>query len=71
MKREQHRIELAISRLRSLHDGDRGVVDVVACGAQAIPALRQTTVRTRTERAVWGALPGRRSFGGARTVAAY
>jgi hypothetical protein len=41
MKREQHRIEPAISRLRSLHDGDRGVVDVVACGPQAIPALRR------------------------------
>jgi hypothetical protein len=41
MKREPHRIESAISRLRSLHDGDRGVVEVVACGAQAIPALRR------------------------------
>ena len=41
MKREPHRIESAISRLRSLHDGDRGVVEVVACGTQAIPALRR------------------------------
>lgn len=41
MKREHSRIESAISRLQSLHDGDRGVVDVVACGPQAIPALRR------------------------------
>lgn len=41
MEREPYRIESAISRLRSLHDGDRGVVEVLACGAQAIPALRK------------------------------
>lgn len=41
MKRDPHRIESAICRLRSLNDGDRGVVDVVTCGAQAIPALRR------------------------------
>jgi HEAT repeat protein len=30
----------AIEKLRSLHDGDLGVAEVVACGKAAIPALR-------------------------------
>jgi hypothetical protein len=33
--------ENAIKRLRSLHDGDLGVVEVIACGKQAIPLLRK------------------------------
>jgi hypothetical protein len=33
-------VEQAIARLKSFHDGDLGVVDVIACGRQAIPALR-------------------------------
>ena len=35
-----HELERAMEKLRSLHDGDLGVVEVVACGARAIPALR-------------------------------
>jgi hypothetical protein len=30
----------AMEKLKSLHDGDAGVVEVIACGRQAIPALR-------------------------------
>lgn len=37
----ERQVEEAIAKLRSLHDGDRGVIDVVACGAQTIPALRR------------------------------
>ena len=33
-------IQRAVDRLKSLHDGDLGVLDVVACGRRAIPALR-------------------------------
>jgi HEAT repeats len=33
-------VHRAIGRLKSLHDGDLGVLDVVACGRRAIPALR-------------------------------
>ncbi len=37
----QHRVvDRAISKLKSLHDGDLGVVEVVACGTSAVPALR-------------------------------
>jgi hypothetical protein len=35
-----HDLERAIEKLKSLHDGDLGVVETVACGARAIPALR-------------------------------
>jgi hypothetical protein len=35
----QHDLGAAITRLMSLHDGDRGVIDVIACGRAAIPAL--------------------------------
>lgn len=31
----------AIARLKSLHDGDAGLLDVLSCGKKAIPALRQ------------------------------
>jgi hypothetical protein len=33
-------VDHAISRLKSLHNGDAGFVEVVACGKRAIPALR-------------------------------
>jgi HEAT repeat protein len=33
-------VQRALDRLKSLHDGDLGVLDVVACGRRAIPALR-------------------------------
>jgi hypothetical protein len=33
-------VQRAIKRLASLHDGDMGVIDAVACGTRAIPALR-------------------------------
>lgn len=33
-------VQRAIKRLTSLHDGDMGVIDAVACGTRAIPALR-------------------------------
>jgi len=33
-------IQLALDRLKSLHDGDIGVLEIVACGRRAIPALR-------------------------------
>jgi HEAT repeat protein len=35
-----HNLQAAISKLRSLHDGDSGVVDTIACGAAAIPELK-------------------------------
>jgi HEAT repeat protein len=34
-------VERAIAKLKSLQDGDVGVLDVIACGKQAIPALRR------------------------------
>jgi hypothetical protein len=34
-------IDHAISRLKTLHNGDAGFVEVVACGKRAIPALRE------------------------------
>ncbi|HTV46528.1 MAG TPA: HEAT repeat domain-containing protein [Stellaceae bacterium] len=33
-------VERALERLKSLHDGDLGIVDITACGSRAIPALR-------------------------------
>ncbi len=33
-------VEQAIQKLRSLHDSDRGLIEIVACGRQAVPALR-------------------------------
>ena len=35
------KIERAIAKLKSLQDGDAGVIDAIACGRQAVPALRQ------------------------------
>jgi hypothetical protein len=40
MTAEQRQVELAIAKLKSFYDGDLGVVDVIACGARAVPALR-------------------------------
>ena len=37
---DSDRVERAIKKLKSLHDGDRGFIDTVACGRRAIPALR-------------------------------
>lgn len=34
-------IQAALARLRSLHDGDMGVVDTIACGRGAIPELEE------------------------------
>lgn len=34
-------VERAIDRLRLLHDGEAGVIEVVSCGPAAIPALRR------------------------------
>jgi HEAT repeat protein len=34
-------VERAINKLKSLHDGDLGVVEVIAFGSQAIPPLRE------------------------------
>lgn len=36
-----HDVEQAINRLKSLHDGDLGVVETIACGSRAIPSLRE------------------------------
>jgi hypothetical protein len=33
-------IQRALGRLKSLHDGDLGVLEIIACGRRAIPALR-------------------------------
>jgi hypothetical protein len=37
---EASRLELAIQKLKSLHDGDQGLIETVAYGIEAIPALR-------------------------------
>jgi hypothetical protein len=34
------RLRAAIDKLKSLHDGVRGVIEIAACGRQAVPALR-------------------------------
>jgi hypothetical protein len=39
-REESERLRAAIDKLRSLHDGDRGVIEIAACGRRAIPALR-------------------------------
>lgn len=36
----QHDVDIALSKLRSLHDGEIGLVETIACGEAAIPALR-------------------------------
>jgi hypothetical protein len=33
-------VDQAINKLKSFHDGDLGVIDVIACGTRTIPALR-------------------------------
>jgi HEAT repeat protein len=38
-KRTQN-VEQAMNKLKSLHDGDLGVIEVIACGTPAIPPLR-------------------------------
>jgi hypothetical protein len=35
-----HDLEQAINKLKSLHDGNLGVVETIGCGIRAIPALR-------------------------------
>jgi hypothetical protein len=35
-----HDFDQAIKKLKSLHDGDLGVIDVIACGTRIIPVLR-------------------------------
>jgi len=32
-------VRVALERVRSLHEGDRGVLDAIACGSRAVPAL--------------------------------
>jgi len=39
-ERQTRKVEQAIARLKSFRDGDRGVLDVIALGEEAIPALR-------------------------------
>jgi HEAT repeat protein len=34
-------VELALAKLKSLHDGDVAVIETVACGKEIVPALRQ------------------------------
>ncbi len=38
--RDSVRLEQAIKKLKSFHDGDRGLLETVACGTQAIASLR-------------------------------
>jgi hypothetical protein len=38
---EPQKVERAIAKLKSLQDADTGVIDAIACGRQAVPALRQ------------------------------
>jgi HEAT repeat protein len=33
-------IDRAIANLKSLHDGDKGILEVIACGREIVPALR-------------------------------
>jgi HEAT repeat protein len=33
-------LERAIRKLKSLHEGDQGLIEIIACGKRAIPALR-------------------------------
>lgn len=39
------KLERALEKLISLHEGDRGVLEVVACAARAIPRLRTLLFR--------------------------
>jgi hypothetical protein len=38
---DEAQLAKAIGRLKSLHDGDAGLLDILACGKKAVPALRQ------------------------------
>jgi hypothetical protein len=40
MKNEQHDVDQAISKLKSLSEAGSGIVEALACGRSAIPALR-------------------------------
>jgi len=42
----EHDVEAAIASLCSLHDGDHGVLAVIACGRGAIPRLKDVLVRS-------------------------
>lgn len=42
---QSQQVEQAIAKLESSHGGDIGVVQVIACGAQAIPALRRILLK--------------------------
>ncbi len=37
---QRSNIDRAIAKMKSLHDGDKGVLEVIACGREIIPALR-------------------------------
>jgi hypothetical protein len=39
-REDPKRLREAIDKLKSLHDGDRGVIEIAACGRRAVPALR-------------------------------
>lgn len=41
-----HDLEAAMESLRSLQDGDRGVLAVIACGHEAIPSLKEVLLRS-------------------------
>jgi hypothetical protein len=41
-------IQRALERLKSLHDGDLGVVEITACGRRAIPVLRALLLEGET-----------------------
>ena len=41
-----HDLEAAIGLLCSLHDGDRGVLAVIACGHDAVPRLQEVLLRS-------------------------
>lgn len=38
---DEAQLAKAIGRLKSLHEGDAGLLDVLSCGRKAVPALRQ------------------------------
>ena|ERR1700728_1695087 len=41
MTNRPHEVERAIAKLKSLHECGVGIVEAVACGAAAVPALRE------------------------------
>jgi hypothetical protein len=40
MSAQRHKLDQAITKLRMLHEGDVAILDVIACGKPAVPALR-------------------------------